>query len=70
LSGHEDSNFTNVNGKCFIYLKQKQKVWRTIEGLHGRNLTLAKDKEMDFRQESDIRASQGSKFRQESNFNL
>jgi hypothetical protein len=31
-----------------------------------RNLTLAKDKEMGFRQESDIRPGQRSKFRQES----
>ena len=32
--------------------------------LLGRNLPLGKDKEMGFRQESDIRAGQRSKFRQ------
>ena len=36
----------------------------------GRNLTLIKDKEMGFRQESDIMPRQGSKLRQESNFRL
>ena len=34
----------------------------------GRSLTLAKDKEMGFRQESDIGLGQGSKLRQESDF--
>jgi hypothetical protein len=36
----------------------------------GRNLTLAKDKEMGFRWESDIRLEQESKFRQKSNFRV
>jgi hypothetical protein len=32
-------------------------------GLQGRNLTLAKDKQMGFRYESDIQSCQGSKLR-------
>jgi hypothetical protein len=36
----------------------------------GRSLTLAKGKEVGFRQESDIVLGQGSKLRQESNFRL
>jgi hypothetical protein len=39
-------------------------------GLLGRNLTLGQDKEVGFRQESDIRPRQGSKLRRESNFRL
>jgi hypothetical protein len=35
-------------------------------GPFSRNLTLAKGKEMGFQQKSDLRAWQGSKFRQES----
>ena len=41
-----------------------------MESFGGRNLTLTKDKEMGFRQESNFRPEQGSKVRQESSFRV
>jgi hypothetical protein len=42
----------------------------SLWGLLGRNLTLAKDEEMCFRQKSDIGPWQGSKLKPGSNFGV
>jgi hypothetical protein len=44
--------------------------YEELWGQLGRNLTLAMDKEMDFRQESNFRLERESKFRQESIFRV
>ena len=45
-------------------------MWKAFGVPFGRSLTLAKDKEVGFRQDSDFGQGQGSKLRQDSNFRL